>query len=355
MNIKDKVKQLPSSPGVYLMKDALESIIYVGKSKNLKNRVQSYFQNSSNHTKKVEKLVHHLKDFDYIVTDTEFEAFMLECKLIKEYQPLYNRMMKRPKAYTYIRIQMEKGIELASEINENDKDFYFGPYTSKRTAEKAIQGLKDFFKIDCHHPSSQKPCLNYSLGMCIGVCFENSALVQHRHIMNRIICLLEGSDTGILEEMRQQMKSASESYDFERAMKIRDYMESINSLLKKEKVIEFTKENKNIVVMEPMNENTIKLFLIKGNKILFSQKASVTEPLSDWVTLKVFEYFDTNSYPSIMEIDKDNIDEAQIVYSYLKNASCKYLIIPDKYLHTKNKYKIDTALNKLLNENAVSQ
>lgn len=145
MNTADKAKQLPSSPGVYLMKDSSGSIIYVGKSKNLKNRVQSYFQNSKNHTKKVEKLVHHLKDFDFIVTDTEFEAFLLECKLIKEYRPFYNKMMKNPEWYTYIRIHMEKGMELSSQMNKNDHYQYFGPYTSKSTAEKALQGLKDFF------------------------------------------------------------------------------------------------------------------------------------------------------------------------------------------------------------------
>jgi excinuclease ABC subunit C len=352
MDIKEKVKQLPSSPGVYLMKDSFGSILYVGKSKNLKSRVQTYFQNSKNHSKKVDKLVHHLKDFDFIVTDTEFEAFMLECKLIKEYQPLYNKLMKNPKSYTYIRIHMEKGMELASEMNKNDNEnnFYFGPYTSKSTAEKALQGLKDFFKINCNHPSGNKPCLNYSLGMCIGMCFESSALVQYRHIINRIIHLLEGSDEGVLEEMKQQMKNASESYDFERAVKIRDYIDSINSLLNKEKVIEFTKDNKNIVMIEPLNESLIKLFLIKGNKVLFSEKADLFEPLADLVKIKILDYFNIDSHPSTMELGKDHIDEAQIVYSYLKNASCKYLIIPEKWLFAKNHYKINKALNKLLKD-----
>jgi excinuclease ABC subunit C len=353
MNIKDKLKHLPSSPGVYLMKDSLGSILYVGKSKNLKNRVQSYFQNSNNHSKKVEKLVHHLKDFDIIVTDTEFEAFMLECKLIKEYQPLYNKLMKSPKSYTYIRIQMEKRIELASEMNENDNGLYFGPYTSKSTAEKALQGLKDFFRINCNHPSSKRPCLHYSLGMCIGMCFEDSALVQYRHIIDRIIRLLKGSDESILEEMKQQMKIASENYDFERAVKIRDDIESINSLLKKERVIEFAKENKNIVIIEPLNDSLIKLLLIKGNKVLFSQKAVLSETLCDLVKVKILEYFNIESHPSIMEIGKNNIDEAHIVYSYLKNASCKTLIIPEKWLFTKNHYKIDNALNKLLNDPSI--
>ena len=132
MNPKEKAKQLPSSPGVYLMKDSYGSIIYVGKSKNLKNRVSSYFQESSTHSNKVIKLVQHLKDFDIIQTDTEFEAFILECKLIKEIQPLYNRLMKNPQSYTYIRIVMDRSsqrIELANRMNEDDGNLYFGPYT----------------------------------------------------------------------------------------------------------------------------------------------------------------------------------------------------------------------------------
>jgi excinuclease ABC subunit C len=349
MNMKDKAKRLPSSPGVYLMKDSLGSILYVGKSKNLKNRVQSYFQNSKNHSKKVEKLVHHLKDFDFIVTDTEFEAFMLECKLIKEYQPLYNKLMKSPRSYTYIRIQMAKGIELAAQMNENDNALYFGPYTSKSTVEKALQGMKDFYKINCNQSSNNKPCLNYSLGLCIGMCFDRLAKEQYRRIVNRIIGLLEGSDTGILEEMKQQMNLASENYDFERAVKIRDYMESIQSLIKKEKVIEFTKENKNIVVFEPINDWMIKLFLIKGNKVLFNQKVEITKSLGEWVKLRIIDFFNIESHPSTIKISKDMIDEVQIIYSYLKSASCKYLIIPEKWLLPKNQNKIDKALDKFLN------
>src|SRR5690606_14021615 len=142
MNLKAKAKKLPSSPGVYLWKDSSGSIIYVGKSKNLKNRVQSYLQDSKNHSKKVEKLVSHLRDFDYILTDTEFEAFMLECKLIKEIRPIYNKLMKNPQSYTYISIQADKElprIELTNQINENASNF--GPYTSKNTAEKVLSGM----------------------------------------------------------------------------------------------------------------------------------------------------------------------------------------------------------------------
>jgi excinuclease ABC subunit C len=350
MNLSDKAKKLPSSPGVYLMKDSLGGIIYVGKSKNLRSRVQSYFQNQKNHSRKVEKLVHHLKDFDTISTDTEFEAFMLECKLIKEIQPLYNKLMKTPQAYAYIRIDKEQRITVTNEINENESNLFFGPYTSSKLAEKAIQGLKEFYKIDCNHPVQKNtPCLNHSLGLCIGMCFESSAKELYKQIINKIICLLKGNDIVVLEQMKQQMLLASENFEFEKATKIRDTIDSIQSLLKKEKVIEFTKANRNIVIIEPVQERVRKLFLVKGNKVLFSGVAELDEQLGEWIKEKIMTYFNRKTNSLLTYIKKEDIDEAQIIYSYLKSNSCQYLIIPEKWLSAKQHHRIDTALNKLLN------
>ena len=277
MNLKDKAKNLPSVPGVYLMKDSDGRIIYVGKSKHLKNRVQSYFQHSKNHTKKVEKLVKNINDFDYIVTDTEFEAFMLECKLIQELQPMYNTMMKRPQSYTYIVIKLNQAIpsiETTNLMDDNDGNHYFGPYPNKNRAEKAIQGLKEFLKIDCHYPATKNtPCLNYSIGLCIGMCLGTSHVTKQYHtIITNIIALLNGTDKTILQDMKKKMLEAAENVDFEKASKYRDDIEAITSLLKKEKVIKFTKKNKNIVMIEYLPEQSMKLFLIKGNKVLFSEK-----------------------------------------------------------------------------------
>ncbi|WP_258535513.1 GIY-YIG nuclease family protein [Bacillus sp. 03113] len=356
MDLRDKAKKLPSSPGVYLMKDSAGSIIYVGKSKHLKNRVHSYLQNSKNHSKKVEKLVKHLKDFDYIRTDTEFEAFMLECRLIKELKPIYNKLMKSPQSYTYIMIRMDKRLyrmELTNHINEYDSNLYFGPYTSKNTVEKAIKGIKEFFKMDCNNLSNKStPCLNYSLGLCMGICFEKSAIEQYHHIINRIIALLEGTDTSILEELKQKMVDASSNVDFEKAAKVRDCIDAINSLLKKEKVIEFTKENKNIIVVECVDNLKMKLFLINRNKILFNQIYEI-EPanmdlLCTLIKSNILAYFQIKFPPSPIDIRKDEIDEAQIIYRYLESKLCEYLIIPENWLYPENHDKIDIAINEFL-------
>lgn len=151
MDLKEKVKKLPSSPGVYLMKDSLNNVIYVGKSKNLKNRVGSYFINSKSHSPKILKLVQNLKDFEYKITDTEFEAFLLECELIKKIKPAYNRLMKNPKSYSYIKIILNEkypSIEISHESNETDGNIYFGPYSRKNIVEKDFMVLKNTAKYN---------------------------------------------------------------------------------------------------------------------------------------------------------------------------------------------------------------
>lgn len=349
MNPKDKAKNLPTSPGVYLMKDSRGSIIYVGKSKNLRNRVSSYFLNSKNHSNKVKKLVHHLTDFDYILTDTEFEAFMLECKLIKQIQPLYNRLMKTPQSYTYIAIRMDEDLDrigLARDSNEKGCR-YFGPFPSKNTAEKAIQGLKEFFKIDCNqHSHHNVPCLNYSLEMCNGMCFESSAREQYQRIIAKIIRLLEGNDTSILKEMNQRMLDASAQFEFEKAARLRDGLEAIRSLLQKEKVIEFAKEDQLIVMMDTVSDRVLKFFIIKRNKILFSKIAEIghTDPnqLVVWIKSKLFASFKRS--PQLGEVGKDEIDEAQIIYSYLKNSGCSYFLVPEEWLYTENGARLQKAI-----------
>ncbi len=355
MNLKEKAKNLPSVPGVYLMKDSDGRIIYVGKSKHLKNRVQSYFQHSKNHTKKVEKLVKNINDFDYIVTDTEFEAFMLECKLIQELQPMYNTMMKRPQSYTYIVIKLNQAIssiETTNLMDDNDGNHYFGPYPNKNRVEKAIQGLKEFLKIDCQSPAAKNaPCLNYSIGLCIGMCLGKSHVTKQYHtIITNIIALLNGTDKMILQEMKKQMLEAAENVDFEKAAKYRDDIEAITSLLKKEKVIKFTKKNKNIVMIEYLPEHSMKLFLIKGNKVLFSEKYQLEniEQLKKQIKTIILTFFKRNTRQPSLKISKNEIDDAQIIYSYLKSSNCNYIVIPNTWLHPKKHDQIDLAIHTLL-------
>ncbi len=338
------------------MKDSLGSIIYVGKSKNLKSRVSSYFLNSRNHPSKIERLVKSLKDFEFILTDTEFEAFMLECRLIKELKPIYNKQMKTPSSYVYIGINTDewnKSISIVNTPYEKHYDIYLGPYTSKNTVEKAIQGIKEFCKIDCNNSSKRNtPCLNYSLGLCIGMCLCGAAAKEYTKIIFKIIELLNGTDMSVLEEMKQKMKGASENFDFETAAKYRDYISAIKTLLNKERVIEFTEDNKNIAVVEDLGNSAIKLFLIKGNRVLFNDKYNLNntdiEQLSTAIRNSIIKCFENKVMNSSIEISKDDIDEAQIIYSYLKSNICNYTIVTDEWIDSENNAYIDKAILNLL-------
>ncbi|WP_338472426.1 GIY-YIG nuclease family protein [Niallia sp. XMNu-256] len=353
MNPKEKAKLLPSTPGVYLMKDSHGNIIYVGKSKNLKSRVSSYFQQSIQHSNKVIKLVHHLKDFEIIQTDTEFEAFMLECKLIKEIQPLYNRLMKNPLSYTYIKIKMDKSchrIELVNDIEQGDSNLYFGPFSSKGGTEKAIQGLKEMFKLECNHKTSKNsPCLNYSLGLCMGMCFDTNALEEYHHTIDKIIGLLQGTDKSILDDMNEKMIQASNRFDFEEAAKIRDRMESVQFLLKREKAIQFTEKNNNIVMVESIGDNGVKLFLIRRNRVLFSKVYEIDDPkrVVNQMGPEIMTYFSINEQCPKM-IGKEEIDEANIIYRYINSHASDCFIIPDQWIKTKRIDKIEQVVFNLI-------
>jgi excinuclease ABC subunit C len=353
MLLTDKVKTLPSTPGVYLMKDSEGSIIYVGKAKNLKRRVQSYFQNSRSHSQKVVKLKQNIKDFDVIQTDTEFEAFMMECRLIQKLKPFFNRKMKSPQAYTFIIIHMEDefpSIEVTTNPCQKEGCLHFGPYINKHSAERAIEGLKEFCKILCSGaPKTNSPCLNYSIGLCIGICLGGPAANEYKLIINRIIALLNGKDMSILEEMKQKMELAAENFDFETAAKYRDYIDSVNFLLYKEKVIQFTEENKNIAIIEFLTEHTFKLFLIKRNKVLYSEKykSENQEELVTAIKTKMIHCFKPHKLHLSLDVSKEEIDEAQIIYSYLQSGSCNYIYIPEPWLDFDNK-ELDSVIKKLL-------
>ncbi|MBC2578792.1 GIY-YIG nuclease family protein [Clostridium sp. DJ247] len=358
MDLKEKIKKLPSCPGVYLMKDSLNSVIYVGKSKNLKNRVGSYFQNSKSHSPKVLKLVKNLKDFEYILTDTEFEAFMLECKLIKGIKPIYNKQMKSPKSYSYINVKINEkypDIEISNEPSKGDGKLCFGPYTNRNTVERGLHGIKECCKILCSSNSRKASCcLNYSLGLCIGMCLDSTPREQYFSIFDEIIKLLNGTDKSILEEMEYNMNSAAEKFDFENAAKFRDYISAVNYLLDKVKVVEFIEENKNIALLEYLDDHNVKFFLIKGNKVLFSEKYELKsfdlEKLKAIFKTNILFYFNDKGGNSLIEIGREEIDESQIIYTYLKSKSsnCKHVIISEKWLNDLNNVNIDNTLNELI-------
>lgn len=355
MNLKEKIKNLPSTSGVYLYKDSLNNIIYIGKAKNLKRRVGSYFQNSKSHSSKVEKLIKHLKDFEYRLTDTEFEALLLECKLIKEYKPIYNSQMNRTQSYTYILIQRGGDLPIIQNTRNpipNEEDLLFGPYMSKNTIEKALYDIKEYYQILCNNPSiNNRLCLYYSLGKCLGMCYKDEAKGEYKKRVEKVISLLEGTDTTILEELKEKMRLESKAQHFEAAAKYKEIFDSVNYLIDKEKIFDFAKENKKIGMIEDI-EGGLKLFLIQGNSVIFSKTYLFShqnkEQIHEDIKTNIRSYFVKTGMNSNIILHKDNLDETQIIYSYINRKSSKTIEIHDDWLNIKNQSKLDEGVANLL-------
>jgi excinuclease ABC subunit C len=348
MNLKEKVKNLPMTPGIYLMKDQTGTVIYVGKAKSLKKRVQSYFQNSTAHPQKIKKMVANIDDFEIEHTDTEFEAFLHECRRIKELKPLFNRRMKSHLPYSYIAVKMDGPYRKISIVPEkaNEGTLYFGPYTSPIYVKTAIEHLKESFKINCLHPLKGSPCLNYTLGRCNGLCLGGTAVSQYNEIADMFVSLLQGTDLEILEKIEQKMEQASSNYQFEEAAKYRNYIKSLSILLYKENVVQFTEGNKNIAVIEWLDDLTLKLFLIKGHKVIFDEIYRMAEQLAEEIKARILASFHKSEHYEPVMIGKAELDEAQIIYSYLNSSNAKFIVIPDKSLD--GGCELENAIKELL-------
>ncbi|MEY8232595.1 excinuclease ABC subunit UvrC [Oscillospiraceae bacterium 50-16] len=242
--LKEKARSLPLKPGVYIMQDAKSTVIYVGKAKALKNRVSQYFQDSASHTGKTRAMVAQIDHFDVIIADSEFEALVLECSLIKRHQPRYNILLKDSKGYPYIRLSNEAypRFSLASRAAE-DGARYFGPYAGRHSTQGIIEALRAALRLpscskrfprDC---GRERPCLNFHMGKCDGYCRGEELREQHGQAIAQAVSLLEGRFKEVKRDLTQEMERAAEELRFERAAELRDRLRAIELLGKRQKVI----------------------------------------------------------------------------------------------------------------------
>ncbi len=242
--LRRKAMQLPLTPGVYLMKNSRSEIIYVGKAKALKNRVSQYFGSQNNHTVKVRKMVENVDDFDVILTDSEFEALVLECSLIKQHSPKYNILLKDDKGYSYIKVTSGKWRNIYAVLQRDDDDAsYIGPYTSSFAVRNTVDEAKKIFRLpQCNKVFPRdfgkgRPCLNYFIGQCSGVCSGKVPFEQYDEAVSDALAFIKDGGTKAIADLQQRMEKAAEELEFEKAARLRDRIAAIKRLGGKQKVM----------------------------------------------------------------------------------------------------------------------
>ncbi|SET19634.1 excinuclease ABC subunit UvrC [Anaerobranca gottschalkii] len=279
--IKDEVKEiinkLPSSPGVYIMKDKYGEVIYVGKALSLKNRVKSYFSKSEGKGAKVLALVQNIAALDYIATDSEVEALILESNLIKKHRPKYNISLKDDKHYPYIKINLKEDFPVVEKVRKitKDKARYFGPYPSGIVVNETLNAIRTLFPLrTCKGKLSKKdrPCLNYHIKKCLAPCAGRISSEDYQKIVEEVILFLEGKNLELIKKMEEEMVKAAENLDFEKAAKLRDQLQGVKAIGEKQKIIFSDLEDRDILALaQGDNLACIQIFSIRGGKLLGSE------------------------------------------------------------------------------------
>lgn len=276
-NIEDELKKLPPQPGVYLMHDAKDEIIYVGKAVSLKNRVRQYFQSSRNKSAKIEQMVSRIARFEYIVTDSEMEALVLECNLIKEHQPRYNTMLKDDKAYPYIKVTVGEDFPrvMLARTMKKDKNRYFGPYTSAGAVKDTIDLIHKLYKIrTCSRnlprdTGKERPCLNYHIKQCDAPCQGYISKEEYGENIRQVLEFLNGRYDGVLKNLEEKMKAASDAMDFEKAIEYRDLLSSVKKVAQKQKITSSNMEDRDIIAMSRDDmDAVVQVFFVREGKLI---------------------------------------------------------------------------------------
>ena len=344
-NIQEELKKLPEKPGVYIMKDVNGEIIYVGKAVVLKNRVRQYFQSLSNQTPKVQAMVRRIKEFEYIVTDTELEALILECNLIKKYRPKFNIMLKDDKNYPYIKVTMNEEYPriLMTRKVEKDGAKYFGPYTSAFAVKNTIDLIKKLFpikscnKVFTKDGKKQRPCLNYHIYQCLGPCQGDVNKQEYRALMDDICSFLGGKQDEIIKRLEDEMLKASENMEFEKAASLRDKISSLRHIAQKQKVVSNVMSDQDVIAFsKDPTDYCVQVFFIRGGKLIgrehfiFEGVGDVSD--SELMTSFIKQFYTSAAYVPSEIVLQEDIDEADIIERWLssKREAKVHIKVPRK-------------------------
>ena len=328
-NIEEELKKLPKDPGVYLMKDKDDNIIYVGKAVNLKNRVSSYFR-KTNKTDRILKMVSLIDHFEYIVVSNEAEALILECNLIKENRPKYNVLLKDDKTYPYIKVDVKSDFPnvIITRRLINDGSKYFGPYANPGAAKEMVNFIKQKYKIrQCRNfKSNTRACLNYHIKRCLAPCVGLISKEDYRKQIDEIIDLLDGKTDKILKDLKTQMEKASKELNFEEAAYIRDRMQAIEKASQKQKVSNISENNIDVIGLSKSElEVCIEIFFVRGSKMI-RREHYFFDNLGDMKDSEIISGFIKQYYMDSLEIPnkimiRDELEDEEVLEQWLSSKT----------------------------------
>lgn len=342
-DIQEELKKLPAKPGVYLMHDEKDEIIYVGKAISLKNRVRQYFQTSRNKGPKIEQMVTKIARFEYIITDSELEALVLECNLIKEHRPKYNTMLMDDKTYPYIKVTVKEAYPrvLFSRQMKKDKSKYFGPYTSAGAVKDTIELIRKIYKLRTCNRSlpkdtgKERPCLNYHIKQCDAPCQGYISEEDYGEKVKKTLEFLNGNFEPVLKELEEKMLEASENLEFEQAIEYRELIGSVKQIAQKQKISNSDGEDKDIIAMASDREDAVvQVFFVREGRLIgrdhfylrIAPEERPAEILSSFV--KQF-YAGTPFVPKELMLQTE-IEDADVISEWLSSRKGQkvYLKVP---------------------------
>lgn len=340
-DLKDKVTKLPDQPGVYIMKDKYDEIIYVGKGKSLKNRVRQYFQSTKNKAPKVIAMVRQIDDFEYIIVDNEVEALILESNLIKKYKPKYNILLKDDKQYPYIKVTLNEKYPRVIKTRRVLKDGakYFGPYPNVYAVNDTIDIIREVYPLRVCNRNLEKmnkkerPCLNYYIGKCLGPCQGNVDRDKYMDMVNEVIMFLSGRKEELTSLIEKKMADASKNLDFEEAAKYRDKLNSLNALQEKQTVTTANGVDQDVVgIARGIEEACVQIFFIRNGKIMgrehFIIEDTFEEDRKEIINSFIKQFYIGASYIPKEIIIEEEIDDLEIISTWLsKKKNVKVSII----------------------------
>lgn len=344
-DIQEELKKLPGKPGVYIMHDEQDHIIYVGKAISLKNRVRQYFQTSRNKGVKIEQMVTHIRRFEYIVTDSELEALVLECNLIKEHHPKYNTMLMDDKAYPFIKVTVNEPyprVMLARQMHK-DKAKYFGPYTSSQAVRDTIELLHKLYNIrSCNRNlpkdiGKERPCLNYHIKQCKAPCQGYISQEAYGESIAKVIRFLSGHYDTILKELEAKMMQASEDLEFEKAIEYRELLNSVKKIAQKQKITDSNQEDRDVLAAAMQGEDAVvQVFFIRGGRLIgrdhFYLRIAKEEPLASVLDSFIKQYYTGTPFiPSELMLQTE-LEDKELIEEWLsgKRGGKVTLKVPKK-------------------------